>query len=320
TASSAITSFFSKPGTGSYSWNPFGEVNGKITASLDPLNTYIQLLARVAPEPDRAAFRDEAHLIATYLRDTHFVPERGLFDTDLASTSDNLDFGHSAKSLWFIAMAAAQSGDADLAAFAKGQAAQLFSQAFVEDLGSWATSATATTRNDDANWWISAELGQLAASLAMTDPALLDMLSQTQDFWLTYFVDQENKGIWSAVDSLTGDPLAVQRKQWEWKSGFHELEHALVSYITAAEMSETDPVLWFARATDFSFETAYLFDADPIAVESVALDGGGVIQGVTFSGITFATIAAVPLGPTAWFLTIGLLALGGRARRVAKAP
>ena len=99
TASSAITSFFSKPGTGSYSWNPFGEVNGKITASLDPLNTYIQLLARVAPEPDRAAFRDEAHLIATYLRDAHFVPERGLFDTNLASTSDSFDFGHSAKSL-----------------------------------------------------------------------------------------------------------------------------------------------------------------------------------------------------------------------------
>jgi mannose/cellobiose epimerase-like protein (N-acyl-D-glucosamine 2-epimerase family) len=313
--SDSIATYFEKPGTGAYSWNPFGATtSGRITAALDPLNTYMQILSRTAPAADRAKYRKQAHQIATYLRDAHFVPERGLFDTNLDSTSEDFDFGHSAKALWFIAMAGAQSGDAELTAFVKGQAAQLFSQAFVGDLGSWATSATATTRNDDSDWWISSELDQLAASLAMTDPALRGMLATTQDFWLTYFVDQDNKGIWSAVDSLTGEPVGKQRKHWEWKSGFHEFEHALVSYLSAAQISETNPVLWFARASDFSFESAYLFDADPIAVDMVDLGGGSLIQGVTFANLSFAAIADVPLGPSAGFVLLGMAALAGRAR------
>lgn len=284
----------------------------RIVGHLDPLNTYLHMLARVAPEADRQGYVDQAGEIATYLRDSYWSESRGLFRVHNSNPDGTVDFGHSAKALLFIAQAAALSGDAELARWARNKAPAIFDKAFVEASGSWARNTDGVVRDDTAVYWISAELDQLMAALALTDVGLRDRLARTQQFWLQNFVDETYGGIWPMVDPLTGEPILDRPKHWEWKAGFHAFEHALMSYLTAAEIKDGESVLYFAQAEEFSFDITYLFDVESAAAEVLA----GGIQKVTFSGLSFAGIAApVPVPAAAGLMLLGIGALAGVARR-----
>jgi mannose/cellobiose epimerase-like protein (N-acyl-D-glucosamine 2-epimerase family) len=282
----------------------------RIVGHLDPLNTYLHMLARVAPEADRQGYVDQAGEIATYLRDSYWSESRGLFRVHNSNPDGTVDFGHSAKALLFIAQAAALSGDAELARWARNKAPAIFDQAFVVTSGSWASK---TNGDETATYWISAELDQLMAALALTDVGLRDRLAQTQQFWLQNFVDETYGGIWPMVDPVTGLPLPGLVKHKEWKAGFHAFEHALISYLSAGDITEDQSVLYFAQAEAFDFNIAYLFDAEAADVEilSAAIE----IQKVTFSGLSFAGLTAVPTPASGALALLGLGALVGASRR-----
>jgi mannose/cellobiose epimerase-like protein (N-acyl-D-glucosamine 2-epimerase family) len=321
--SDSIVSAYYNEAAGGFGWTPaliaqpHNELSYWLVGQLDPINTYVHLLSRVAPDADRGSFRDIAVTVARTMRDQWFMADKGLFAINRGLPDNAVDFGHTAKSLWFMAMIGAESGDAAMVDFAVANAKQLFRQAYADDTGSWRIGLNADgTINPLANWWISAELGQFAASLAMTDPSFRTWLEETQPFWLNTFVDTVNGGIWGEVDPATGLPTDAMLKQWKWKSGFHTFERALVSYLTSAEMSDEEAILYFARGEGFSFDMAYLYDA--VATDVTALTGlnAETIQRVTLGEISYAgLVAAVPAPGTAGLLLGALAALGWRGRR-----
>lgn len=286
----------------------------RIVGSLDPLNTYLHMLARIAPDADRQGYVDQVGEIATYIRDSYWSDSRQMFQVVTSKPDAAYDFGHSSKALLFIAQAAALSGDHVLAQWARDKAPAVFDQAFVEASGSWARNTDGTVRDETATYWISAELDQLMAALSLTDAGLRDRLARTQAFWLQNFVDEAYGGIWPMVDPVTGLPLAGLAKHYEWKAGFHAFEHALISYLTAGEIADGASVLFFAQAEAFDFDIAYLFDAETAEVE--VLTGAPDVQQVTFAGLSFAGFAVPVPAPAAALLLIGALgALGACARR-----
>ncbi|MGG7567010.1 hypothetical protein ACQ5SO_12725 [Rhodovulum sp. DZ06] len=294
-----------------------GVAADRIAGHLDPLNTYIHMLARMAPEADRAGYLEQSGQIAHYIRDNYWNEERGLLNV-LASTPDGrIDFGHNAKTLWFIAQTAAEIGDAELAAWATTRAEGVLAQAYLPEYGSWSEATSGGVAETTSREWIAAELDQLAASLAMADASDRDRLAATQAFWLEHFVDEVYGGVWGRVDAVTGDVISTIAKHWEWKAGFHSFEHALVSYLAAAEMADEDAVLWFARqdgGAGMDFEAAYVFEGEVSEVTAVDLSGLSAQQ-VTYSALAFAAVADVPLPGAAGLLALGLGALAGLRRR-----
>jgi mannose/cellobiose epimerase-like protein (N-acyl-D-glucosamine 2-epimerase family) len=266
----------------------------RIVGSLDPLNTYLHMLARIAPEPepepDRQGYVDQAGEIATYLRGAYWSDARGPFRVRNSDRDGVVDHGHSSKALLFIAQAAALSGDDVLAQWARDKAPAVFDQAFVAASGSWARD---TGGDETATCWISAELDQLMAALSLTDAGLRDRLAQTQAFWLQNFVDETYGGIWPMADPVTRLPIAGLAKHQEWKAGFHAFEHALISSLTAGEIADGESVLFFAQAEEFGFDIAYLFDAETADIE--VLTAATDVHKVTFAALSFARFAAVPL-------------------------
>ena len=293
----------------------------RLATHLDVLNTYLHLLADVGPAADRAEYLARAHAIATHVRDAYWQEDQGLFAVSAADPTAEGDFGHSAKTMWFTLQIAAQAGDAELLDWALARTEGLLSQAFRADTGSWATLFRDGAITDGAaTYWIAAELGQLAASLSIDDPAQMARLEATQAWWLANMVDPDFGGTWVSVDPDTGEASAARKAQ-EWKSAFHSFEHALVAYLSAAAREGEDAVLWFARDSwedPLDFSAAYVFEGEEIAVRETDL-GGLTAQEVRYGGLSFAALAQtpVPLPAGAALLPLGLLAIGaarGRAR------
>jgi hypothetical protein len=128
------------------------------------------------------------------------------------------------------------------------------------------------------------EMDQYASSLAIEEPLYRAYLLRTYDFWLSRFVDRRDKGIWHSVNQDTRQPPTGQRKHWEWRSGFHEMEHALVSYLAAGAIHDESVALYFAVDTDNTngpiqtgvvrFDRAYTFYADSISMREMRSSEG----------------------------------------------
>jgi len=125
--------------------------------------------------------------------------------------------------------------------------------------GCWASEPRADgTVNASSQWWISAELDQAAATLALREPAAAGgrapaayarYLAGSYACWLERFVDPEGKELWPSVPAdwtpatfAGGGPP----KAFHWKNGYHAAEHALVSLITTAGLTGQHLPLYFA--------------------------------------------------------------------------
>ncbi len=106
----------------------------------------------------------------------------------------------------------------------------------------------------NSQWWIDAELNQHAATLALNEPRWLRYLATTYPKWFELRVDQQNKGVYHSSERCKpnqGGCAADGRQiQWGkgnlWKGGFHESEHALVSYLTSQSLRSEPATLFFA--------------------------------------------------------------------------
>ena len=108
------------------------------------------------------------------------------------------------------------------------------------------------------DWWIYAELDQLAGTLAQRERGQAAYLSKTQAFWFKYFVEPGMPEVWSGV-SASGDHDPNELRQHQWKNGYHAMEHALVGYITAQALAGKTARLYFAPDAAGSPLHAYLF-------------------------------------------------------------
>ena len=251
------------PGYGLVAWVRQASADGdqpnqkELVAQLDQVYGGMLWLAPTLPEPHRSVWLADLKRIANVMITQFYTPEHNLFWGAVTSTSikqletGHTDFGHSVKTMWLIYQIGKLTGDTALIEFAKPRAAAILKAAYLPDEGAWARRPKLDgTLDRDKEWWILAELDQVAATLSLVDPYYANYLTTTWPFWMTYMVDQDHKEIWHWVDDKTLKPDPHYPKQHSWKNAFHSFEHALVGYLMAQQYNGKPSVLHFAFTSE----------------------------------------------------------------------
>ncbi len=239
----------------------------ELVAQLDQINAYMLLVAPLLDDPAAAAaWRRDLLALANVIKDRYFAPEHGMFWGVLHDPAErrlggrHTDFGHSIKALWMLYLAGQALGEAGLVDFARPHVAPLLARA-AQPSGCWGSEVRADgTVSRGSQWWISAELDQAAATLALREPAdaggrapaaYAQYLPKSYACWLERFVDPVGKELWPFVPAdwtpatfARGGPL----KTFHWKNGYHGAEHALIALITTAGLTGQRLPLYFAFA------------------------------------------------------------------------
>lgn len=170
------------------------------------------------------------------------------------------DFGHSIKSFWMLYLIGREAEDRAMETFAITGADALFPKAYLDN-GTWGRAMKPATPFDakapqfqtDRNkeWWIYAELDQMAASMALRDPAThVPRLNTTYPFWLKDFSPDGLEVVQWVYDDCTGSDDACPNRRIPkanlWKNSFHATEHALVAYITTSGVEKKPVTLYYA--------------------------------------------------------------------------
>lgn len=201
------------------------------------------------------------------------------------------DFGHSIKSFWMLYLIGREKGDSQMVRFAVEGAENLFSQAYLDN-GTWARAKRPATAFDpnhprfeiDRNkeWWIYAELDQMAGTMALRAPkSHVDRLNTTYKYWLSSFVSDGMEVSQWKYDSC---PNASDKncsndaipKANLWKNGFHSMEHALVAYITTSGVEKKPLKLYYALAgREFQKLQPYYYKASVSSKDLGAMEVAG---------------------------------------------
>jgi mannose/cellobiose epimerase-like protein (N-acyl-D-glucosamine 2-epimerase family) len=266
----------------------------RLVAQLDQMSTYLVLLTPMLPEPLQSEWKTSLLRLCHVMVDQFYSPGERLFflsgihPKDKALAMAGTDFGHNAKALWMIRWTGLITANADLVAFAENNARVLFLRAYLEDCGCWADGIRRGGALDlDKSWWVFAELNQLAGTLALRDPAFVQYLPRTYEYWFQHFVDPVYGEVWNGVDGRTHAPLRQLPKQWQWKSAYHSFEHALVGYIVAQQLHGHLVTLYYAVPGDPPTASLqpYYFSATIHGIELATDDQGRQTQKITFSNV-----------------------------------
>ena len=148
--------------------------------------------------------------------------------------SRHTDFGHTAKAYWMLERIGRLTKDQALVDLATTGARAVLKQAYLPESGTWGSRLQPDgSVGTGKEWWIYAELDQLAATLALADPAQAAPLPRTADFWFRHLVDPVNHEVWGGTGGAPDFEPWQGPKIHQWKSGYHSAEHALVGYLTA---------------------------------------------------------------------------------------
>ncbi len=268
----------------------FDQLN--LVAQLDQMNTYLVLLTPILPEPYQSQWKDSLRMLSHIIIDRFYSPSQNVVflsantpaDTDI--TRSGTDFGHTAKAFWMIRWTGLLTGDSDLVAFAEDNGRRMLERAYLPDNGSWAEGLLVGGNVDiNKSWWIYAELDQFAGTLALMDPSTAWYLPQTSSYYLRYFIDRQYGEVWNGLDGKTNAPQKDLPKQWFWKNGYHSMEHAMVSYMTARSLKQEPLTLYYA----FQGEVPPLQEIRPYfftgAVDRIEKIAGDPVYAVTYNGI-----------------------------------
>lgn len=233
----------------------------QLVAQLDPVTAFGLL---VQPALTSQARRDQAlgdlralqgTLVRSFWRDGIFWGATGAIGT---YGSQHTDFGHILKAYWAVLQIDKRLPDRPQAAFLAASAPPTLARAHDATWRRWRrapTSAETTTANGN-DWWQAAEADQLAATLALRDPAWLPVLAATSANFRQDYVDR-TRSARELVPSVThsggwayGWPTSDTAKCNQWKSGFHSTEHALVMYLLGHWLAGTPAPLHFAFPAD----------------------------------------------------------------------
>lgn len=247
--------------------NPEGDhLRQELVAQLDQVNAYMLLLTPLLPPAERKAWSaDLRRLTQTMVKDYH-AADRHLFWGTLHDPaqkrlgSRHTDFGHTAKAYWMLERIGRLTGDPALVTLATTGAKAVLAQAYLPESGTWGSRLRADGSVDPGKeWWIYAELDQLAATLALRDPAQAAPLGRTADFWFNRMVDPVGHEVWGGAGGPDFQPWRGP-KIHQWKSGYHSAEHALVGYLTAQALHGRPAILYFAPADPRALLRPYLFE------------------------------------------------------------
>jgi uncharacterized protein (TIGR03437 family) len=296
----------------------------QLVADLDEMNTYLVLLTPLLPEPYRTQWMQTLTLDAQSILGTFYSPEDNLFfleaDTPQEVNIDytGVDVGHSSKALWMLRGTGFLTGDQGLTSFAEAGARRLLDRAYMPESdgsGSWAQGVLPGGAQDqDKTWWVYAELDQLSGTLALSDVTAGRYLPQTTAYWFNYFVDHQYGEVWNGVNYPANTPQRSYPKSWQWKSAYHDFEHALVGYITSQWLMGQPVTLHYAftTAVDESTIHPYYFSSQIDSLTVTQDSQGNSYQTVTFHPVTVGSAPPVAATSAASFLA-GPLAVGSIA-------
>jgi mannose/cellobiose epimerase-like protein (N-acyl-D-glucosamine 2-epimerase family) len=262
----------------------------ELVAQLDQVYAYLLWTTPALPEGKQAPYREWLRHLAHIMVEQFWSPRIGLFWGQLTTPAikqlgqPHDDFGHSVKALWLIYQIGKLTNDLALMDFARTHAARVLEMAFIPEDGTWARRYDETGKLDkDKEWWILAELDQVAATLALIDPAYARYLPTTYAYWFDTMVDHQYGEIWHWVDAATNKPNIRFPKQHSWKNALHSFEHALVGYLTGQQLHGQPVVLHYAFKDAVPPPTEiqpYFFEGKVLSIE--AKDG---VHTVTFTGL-----------------------------------
>ena len=228
----------------------------ELVAQLDPVTAFLLLTQPLFTEQSR---RDQAlsdlRTLATRLR-TSFWRD-GLFWGATGSIgsygSNHSDFGHILKAYGAVLQIDKRLADHPFHTFLSTNAPATLTLAYDAPNGRWAKSpASPTVVRYGSDWWAYAEADQLAASLALHDPAWIAVLGETARHFREDYVDRTRPAR-ELVPSVSRIgtwvypwPDTDKAKCNEWKSGFHSTEHALFMYLFSSWLGGTPAALYFA--------------------------------------------------------------------------
>lgn len=261
--------------------SPEGEhLRQELVAQLDQVNAYLLLLTPLLPEPDRRAWTADLKRLARTLVEDYHDGERHLFWGTLHDPahkqlgSRHTDFGHTAKAYWMLERIGRLTQDRALVDLATTGARAVLKQAYLVDSGTWGSRLRADgSVGTGKEWWIYAELDQLAATLALHDPAQAAPLPRTAAFWFQRMVDPVNHEVWGGTGGAPGFEPWTGPKIHQWKSGYHSAEHALVGYLTAQALQGEPATLYFAPKEAPARLRPYFFEGTVTARSSQPLPG-----------------------------------------------
>jgi hypothetical protein len=184
-----------------------------------------------------------------------------------------VDFGHTAKAYWMLERIGRLTEDPALVELATTGAKAVLKQANLPESGTWGSRLQPDgTVNTGKEWWIYAELDQLAETLALRDPAQALPLPRTTEFWFRRMVDPVHHEVWGGAGGPDFEPWEGP-KIHQWKSGYHSAEHALVGYLTAQALHGQPATLYFAPKEAQALLRPYFFEGTAGKRTSLPLPG-----------------------------------------------
>ena len=259
--------------------NPEGDhLRQELVAQLDQVNAYLLLLTPILPGRAGKEWSADLERLANVMARDYLDRDRHLFWGTIHDPSQkklgsrHTDFGHSAKAYWMLERIGRLTGNRALVELATTGAQALLKQAYLPDSGSWGSRLRPDGSVDAGKeWWIYAELDQLAETLALSDPVQAEPLPHTVAFWFGRMVDPVNHEVWGGAGGPVFEPWRGP-KIHQWKSGYHSAEHALVGYLAAQALHGRPATLFFApkRATPLR---PYVFAGRPKVLSSLPLPG-----------------------------------------------
>lgn len=229
----------------------------ELVAQLDPVTAFLLLVQPVLSDGARrdqvlGDLRTLTQLLRTsFWRDGFFWGSTGAIGQ--YSGRNHNDFGHMLKAYWAVLQVDKRLADHPHAAFLQQYAPAALTLAHDAPMGRWAKYPTSpTTVQYGSDWWSYAESDQLAATLALHDPAWIVVLGETARHFRQDYVDRTRpaREVVPSVNRTGGWvfawPDGDTAKCNEWKSGFHSAEHALVLYLFSHWLQGTPAPLYFA--------------------------------------------------------------------------
>ena len=243
------------------------QLRQELVAQLDQVNAYLLLVTPLLPARESRVWTADLKRLADVMVKDYHDADRHLFWGTIDDPaqkrlgSRHTDFGHTAKAYWMLERIGRLTHDQALVDLATTGAKAVLKQAYLPDSGTWGSRLRRDGSVDTGKeWWIYAELDQLAETLALRDPAQAAPLPRTTDFWFHRMVDPVNHEVWGGAGGPPDFEPWQGPKIHQWKSGYHSSEHALVGYLTAQALHRQPAILYFAPKDPKAILRPYFFD------------------------------------------------------------
>lgn len=224
----------------------------ELVSQLDQINAYMLLVTPLLEPKYQKEWLRDMLMLARTIKNDYYSPQYNLFwgciDREECKKLglSHVDFGHTIKTLWIMFTIGNRFNDTEfeLRDFALIHMPQVFQEAYDPTLNTWIETKLDDKMGLNRIWWAHCELDQSAATLSLIDPFYVKYLVPAYKYWFFSFVDRKNHEVWHGIDANTNKPMFL--KAHLWKNAFHDMEHALVGYITSEAIRKEPVTLYFA--------------------------------------------------------------------------